>query len=62
MKKMIVLVLAVLAGCSTMTPAQKRWTGVAVGVLVVGAIGAHRSDHRRPVSPGCTVQPDGSCR
>ena len=49
-----VFVLAfVLAGCS-MTPTQKKWTGVAVGVLVVGAIAAHQQDHGNG-GPGNTV-------
>lgn len=65
----VILVSFVLAGCS-MTPTQKKWTGAVVGVLVVGAIAAHRQDNGDTLtepefgSPGlpCTVQRDGSCR
>jgi hypothetical protein len=62
-----------LAGCATWTPTQKKWAGVAAGVLVVGAIAAHKADHGGDntaanggelVKPGvpCHMQPDGSCR
>ena len=30
-----------LSGCADMTPRQKYWTKVGVGVLVVGAVAAH---------------------
>lgn len=51
MKKMAVLMAAIaLGGCANMTPAQKKWTGVAVGVLVVGAVAANQLD--RPVDHG----------
>jgi len=68
MKTLTILAFTLLTGCATMTPAQKKWTGVAVGVLVVGAVAAHRADHgdgpAPPVGkpPGCAPQPDGSCR
>lgn len=40
-RPLIVMAVALsLAGCA-MTPTQKKWTGIAVGVLVVGTIAAH---------------------
>lgn len=70
MKKLIaVFALSVaLAGCG-LTPTQKKWTGIAVGVLVVGAVAAHQQDHGggRPMvdDSGHLVEvpcnPDGTC-
>jgi len=67
MKTVALLALVLLAGCSSITPAQKKWTSVAVGILVVGAIAAHKADNdplaSSVTSPSaCFAQPDGSCR
>jgi hypothetical protein len=68
MKLIAALALVLLVGCSTITPTQKKWTSVAVGVLVVGAIAAHQADNDPSASSsvgarqGCVGQPDGSCR
>ena len=59
-----------LAGCATITPTQKKWTEVGVGVLVVGAIAAYEIDHghddpRHTKEDGTLVQipceQDGTC-
>ncbi len=66
-----IALLAILCGCSSMTEKQKRGWQIATGVLVVGAIAAHKADNgsysvttSSPVGapPGCFPQPDGSCR
>lgn len=74
MKKALTTLAAVLAitGCASMTERQKHWAGIAAGVLVVGAIAAHRGGDSAttPTSaagtvgpgPSCHPQPDGSCR
>lgn len=59
--------LMTVAGCS-LTPTQKKWAGVAAGVLIVGAIAAHDSKDDAAANPAigsdpsCRPQPDGSCR
>jgi hypothetical protein len=53
-----------------MTPAQKKWTGIAAGILIIGAVAAHKSDSGNLVNGGaitvpflpCHPQPDGTCR
>lgn len=71
MKTLIILMSMTLAACG-MTPVQKKWAGIAAGVLVVGAIAAHKADNGdssaaagpvfgKPAMP-CHPQPDGSCR
>lgn len=37
------IVAVLLSGCA-LTPAQKRWAGVAAGVVIVGAIAVHKAD------------------
>jgi hypothetical protein len=66
MRVAALLALALLSGCASMTPAQKKWTSVAVGMLVVGAIAAHQAESREPASPAyqprvCDSRPD-ACR
>jgi PBP1b-binding outer membrane lipoprotein LpoB len=63
MKSLLILAL-LLSGCASMSPAQKKWTGIVVGVAVVGAIAAHEMDSGKPaiddkkgtVRPACQVQ------
>lgn len=43
MKGIILIVALALAGCG-MTPTQKRWTAIAVGVVATGALIAHEHD------------------
>lgn len=59
------LFLAVLlSGCASMSPAQKKWTGIAIGVVVIGAIAAHEMDSGKPMQddkkgpahPACQMQ------
>lgn len=66
----VVFGLSLLAGCG-LTPTQKKWLGVAAGVIVVGTIAAHddsdsNSTATNPAVGGpsvpCRPQPDGSCR
>jgi hypothetical protein len=64
-----ILVAISLCGCASMTEREKKWTGVIVGAVVVGALAAHRSGGSAPQSgaavgqpPSCFPQPDGSCR
>jgi len=40
----LIALLSLVAGCA-MTPTEKKWTTVAVGVVVVGAIAAHELDN-----------------
>jgi hypothetical protein len=40
--------LLILSGCADLTPTQKKVAGVVAGVLVVGAIAAHRADSGEP--------------
>lgn len=51
MSKAIMILLALTLGGCAMSPAQKKWTGIAAGVLVVGAIAAHRADSGAPIEP-----------
>lgn len=70
MRKILVIVLAVLASACAMTPTQKKWTGIAAGVLIVGAIAAHSADSGKPDAGlaisnptlPCHPQPNGTCR
>lgn len=66
-------VLMLLAGCS-LTPTQKKWAGVAAGLIIVGTIAAHDDSDSNDLgtaavtgsvggpSMSCHPQPDGSCR
>lgn len=38
-------ILFFLTGCADMTPREKFWTGVAVGVVATGAVIAYRERH-----------------
>ena len=64
---LLATLLALTAGCS-LTPTERKWAGVAAGVLIVGAVIAHQDNGEAPgraiVDPAapCTPQPDGSCR
>jgi hypothetical protein len=52
MKTLVVLgsLFLVLSGCANLTPTQKKVAGAIAGVLVVGAIAAHRQDSGAPVA------------
>lgn len=43
----ILLLLCVfsMAGCADMTPREKKWTYIAAGVVVAGAVAAHELDN-----------------
>lgn len=66
----VVFILAVVMSACSMTPTQKKWTGIAAGVLIVGAVAAYESDSGKPdaglavtdPSAPCTMQPNGTCR
>lgn len=70
--KIITAIAAAIAlSACAMTPTQKRWTGIAAGVLIVGAVAAHQADSGKPAANGgaigkpslpCHPQPDGTCR
>lgn len=69
MKKLVTVaaLAAVLSGCASMTPTQKKVAAVVGGALVVGAIVAQDSDKKSavyapPAGPPCHVQQNGSCR
>lgn len=71
MRALLLAMLVISISACSLTPTQKKWAGVAAGVLIVGAIAAHDSkDDGSPVAhdtaigggPGCRPQPDGSCR
>lgn len=46
----LILAFTLVSGCS-LTPQQKKWTGIGLAVLAVGAIAAHREDSGAPVTP-----------
>ena len=65
------LAAGLLLSACAMTPTQKKWTGIAAGVLIVGAVAAREADSGNPEAGGfaitapskpCTVQPNGTCR
>lgn len=69
MRTLSILIAALAVSACSLTPTQKKWLGVAAGVIVVGTIAAH--DDSDPVlattqvgdpSIPCRPQPDGSCR
>ena len=51
---MSIAVALSLSACG-LTPTQQKWTGIAAGVLIVGAIAAHRDDSGQQVT---TRQPE----
>jgi hypothetical protein len=50
MRIALLATLLALTACSSLTPTQQKWAGIAAGVLVVGAIAAHR-DEPQEASP-----------
>jgi hypothetical protein len=46
MRSLILIAALLSAGCS-MTPAQKRWTAIGVGVVATGLVLAHETDNGR---------------
>lgn len=67
--KIITAIAAAIAlSACAMTPTQKKWAGIAAGVLIVGAIAAHDADSGGNASPDvqtptvpCPSDPE-SCR
>jgi hypothetical protein len=51
--------LLLLSGCG-LTPTQKKWAGIAVGVLAAGAVIAHEQDSGKVVAPN-TPTPGVNC-
>lgn len=46
MKPLITLIAVLsLSACAEMTPKEKKWTYIAAGVVVAGAIAAHELDN-----------------
>lgn len=66
MKVVAILACALLTGCASMTPTQKKVAAVVGGALVIGVVAAHGSGGptsvREPAGLPCHRQPDGSCR
>lgn len=62
MNRIATAVLALTMSACTMTPTQKRLTGIVAGVLVVGAIAAERADNgemqSRVPTPSVNCQPN----
>lgn len=57
MKCLIAIVLAItFAGCADMTPREKYWTGIAVGVVAAGAIAAHQQASGKPQTSAIDCQ------
>jgi len=43
------LALSALTSCA-LTPTQQKWAGIAVSVIVTGALVAHEADSGKPIS------------
>lgn len=43
----LIIVLATLTGCASLTPRERTVLKVTAGIIVVGAIAAHEIDHGR---------------
>jgi hypothetical protein len=61
MKITTVLAVLVLAGCTTLTPTQKKVLAITGTVLVVGAIAAHNGDHQSDSTHTDITTPRNPC-
>jgi hypothetical protein len=54
--RLAVLATALCLSACSLSPTQKKWAGFAAGVLIVGAIAAHRDGSGEPalVQPACS--------
>jgi hypothetical protein len=45
-RSLIIIAALIISGCS-MTPTQKKWTAVGVGIIATGLVIAHETDNGR---------------